>query len=140
MSIQSIDPSSFRSLAILVESVAVPLLREHPAAICLEVEVDPAIEVPTEPTATVELIRVLTRQAIAVMPEGGDLTITGCETAEGVELELADTGQEVAARERRLPMVAASIGAGVRWQNCPQGGVAVTVRFPKQAQSQRQAA
>ncbi len=140
MSVHAIDPSSFRSLAILVESVAVPLLREHPAAICLEVDIDPAVEVPTEPTATVELIRGLTEQALEVMPQGGDLTVTGCETPGGVELELADTGAELAARQRCLPMAAASIGADVRWQNCPQGGVAVTVTFPAASQSQRRAA
>lgn len=140
MSVHSIDPSSFRSLAILVESVAVPLLREHPAAICLEVDIDPEIEVSTDPATTVELIRALTNQALGVMAHGGDLTVTGCETPQGVELEFADTGTEMAARERSLPMAAASIGAQVRWQNCPQGGVAVTVSFPPKSQSQRRAA
>lgn len=137
---RNIDPSSFRSLAILVESVAVPLLREHPAPICLEVDIDPSIEVPSDPKGTVELIRGLTDQAIAMMPAGGDLNITGCETAEGVELELADTGSELSARERRLPIAAANLGARVRWQNCPQGGVAVTVAFPRLDAARRRAA
>lgn len=140
MSVLQIDPSSFRSLAILVESVAVPLLREHPAPVCLEVEVDSQIEVPGDPAATVELIRVLTQQALSVMPDGGDLTVTGLETGHGVELELADSGREVSDRERRLPMAAATLGADIRWQNCPQGGVAVTVRFPRHADARRRAA
>lgn len=140
MSVLQIDPSSFRSLAILVESVAVPLLREHPSPVCLEVEVDPEIEVPGDRAPTVELVRVLTQQALSVMPDGGDLTVTGLETDHGVELELADTGREVDGRERRLPMAAATLGADIRWQNCPQGGVAVTVRFPRHANARRRAA
>lgn len=140
MSVHQIDPSSFRSLAILVESVAVPLLREHPTPVCLEVEVDREIEVPGDRAATAELVRVLTQQALSVMPDGGDLTVTGLETGHGVELELADTGRGVDDRERRLPMAAGTLGAEIRWQNCPQGGVAVTVRFPRHVDVRRRAA
>lgn len=140
MSHRSIDPASFRSLAILVESVAIPLLRDHTAPICLEVDIDHGIEVPTDPAATTELVRTVTRHALAVMPSGGDLTITGVEVDGRVELEFADTGEDIEARVRRLPLAAAAIGAEIRWQNCPQGGGAVTITFPGTSESQRLAA
>jgi hypothetical protein len=140
MSHLSIDPSSHRSLAVLVESVAGPLLMGHPSPVCLEVDIDAKIDVPADPVATVELVRTLTRQALSVMPDGGDLVVTGCETPAGVELELADTGVDVESRARNLPLAAAAIGAEVRWQNCPQGGGAVTIVFPRRVQSRRRAA
>ena len=71
------------------------------------------------------------------MPEGGDLNIAACKTDQGVELELADSGGDIETRATRLPLAAAAIGAEVRWQNCPQGGGAVTVTFRSQGGSQQ---
>lgn len=139
MSNQWIDPSSCRSLAVLVESVIAPLLIEHDSPVCLELDIDTSLEVPADPTKTVELLKGLVGQSLAEMPEGGDLTVTACETPTGVELELADTGCDVEAREQRFPMVAAAIGASVSWLNCPQGGAAVTIKF-RSAQGEKRAA
>jgi hypothetical protein len=86
------------------------------------------------------LVRTLVDQALSEMPEGGDLTITACETAQGVELEFADTGGDIENRAKRLPLVAAAIGAQLVWRNCPQGGGAVTVTFPRQDGIRRMAA
>lgn len=135
-----IDPNSCRSLAVLVESVSAPLLMQHAAPICLEVDIDHAIGLPADPAATAELIRTLVGQALGTMPEGGDLMITGCDTPRGVELEMADSGADVEQRIRRLPLAAAAVGAEIHWQNCPQGGGAVTVRFPPRAEPRRMAA
>ncbi len=135
-----IDPTDCKSLAILVESVIAPMLMDHPAPVCLDMEVDSAIEVPTDPVVTAELIRALTRQALEEMADGGDLTVTACETPSGVELEMADTGVDTQDRSHRIPMVAAAIGAQLSWQNCPQGGAAVTVIFPRRDQWLRQVA
>lgn len=140
MSNQRIDPRTCRSLAVLVESVTAPLLVQHTGRISLEVDIDTQLDVPADPAATVLLIRTLVSQALTEMPEGGELTITACETAGGVELEMADTGQDVNDRATRLPLVAAAIGAQVKWQNCPQGGAAVTVSFAPQTGSGRMAA
>lgn len=140
MSHRGIDPSSFRSLAILVESVTAPLLLAHPTPVCLDVDIDESIEVPCDPVATVELVRTLTRQALSVMPEGGELTVTGCQGPTGIELELADSGVDVDSRIRRLPLAAAAIGAKIKWQNCPQGGGAVTILFPQRPETRRLAA
>ena len=135
------DPKSCQSLAILVEVVTAPLLMQHPAAVCLEVDIDEAIGVPADATIAAELIRTLAGQALLEMPGGGDLCITACETPAGVELEMADNGSDVEDRARRLPLAAAAMGAEIRWQNCPQGGGAVTVIFPRRdAGSKRLAA
>jgi len=140
MSNQWIDPKTCRSLAVLVESVTAPLLIEHSTPICLELDIDTSLDVPADPARTVELVRTLTRQALAEMPEGGDLNITACETPRGLELEMADTGTDIQHRAKRLPLAAAAIGAHVVWQNCPQGGAAVTVTFPGQSGMRRLAA
>ena len=140
MSNQWIDPSTCRSLAVLVESVTAPLLIEHRAPVCLELDIDTAIEVPADAGRTVDLVQTLVGQALCEMAEGGDLTITACETPRGLELELADTGRDIEQRAQRLPLAAAALGAQVVWQNCPQGGGAVTVTFRRQSGSGRIAA
>jgi signal transduction histidine kinase len=140
MSNQWIDPNTCRSLAVLVESVTAPLLIEHSAPICLEIDIDTSLDVPADPVRTVELLRTLVGQALAEMPDGGDLSIAACETSRGVELELADTGCDIQDRATRLPLAAAAIGAQVIWQNCPQGGGAVTVTFRRESGQQRVAA
>jgi hypothetical protein len=86
------------------------------------------------------LVRTLVKQAIDEMPDGGDLTVTACETHRGVELEMADTGSDIQQRAQRLPLTAAAIGAQLAWQNCPQGGAAVTVTFRRQSGQRRIAA
>jgi len=116
------------------------MLIEHSAPVCLELDVDVSMPVPADPARTADLIRTLARQALAEMPDGGDLTITACQTANGVELELADTGRDVNRRSNNLPLAAAAIGAKVRWQNCPQGGGCATVVFAPQAAQARKAA
>ncbi|MEM8667548.1 MAG: ATPase [Planctomycetota bacterium] len=140
MSNQWIDLSSCQSLAVLVESVTAPLLIEHSAPVCLELDVDTEIPVPADPHRIAELVRALVRQSLNEMPEGGDLSIMACETSQGLELELADTGCDIDDRPTNLPMAAAAIGARVGWQNCPQGGAAVTVTFRVEGGQQRMAA
>ncbi len=140
MSSQWIDPSSCRSLAVLVESVIAPLLIQHASPVCLELDIDTALPVPADASKTVELLKTLVSQSLLEMPEGGDLMVTACETPAGIELELADTGCDVGEREKRFPMSAAAIGAAVTWQNCPQGGGAVTIKFRPQEGARRAAA
>ena len=135
-----LDPSQCQSLAVLVESVTAPLLIDHDAPICLELDIDTSLEVPADPTRTVDLIQSLVNQSLSEMPHGGDLTITACETDQGLELELADTGCDVEDRLRRNPISAAALGVQLFWQNCPQGGAAVTVIFRRQSGSGRIAA
>lgn len=135
-----IDPSQCQSLAVLVESVTAPLLIEHEAAICLELDIDTSFGVPADSERMVDLLQALVNQALAEMPEGGDLTITACETAQGLELELADTGCDIENRLPSTPIAAAAMGLELVWQNCPQGGVAVTLTFHRQSGTGRLAA
>ena len=135
-----IDPSQCQSLAVLVESVTAPLLIEHEAPVCLELEIDTSFEVPADSERTVDLIQALVNQSLSEMPDGGDLTITACETAQGLELELADTGCDIKDRLQRTPIAAAALGVELVWQNCPQGGAAVTMTFRRQSGSGRIAA
>ncbi len=135
-----IDPNACQSLAVLVESVISPLLIEHTSAVCLEVDIDTDLGVPADAEKTVDLIRALVNQSLDEMVDGGDLTVTACETPTGVELELADTGCPIEARATRLPLAAAAIGATVQWQNCPQGGAAATIFFRRSSGSNRIAA
>jgi signal transduction histidine kinase len=88
--------------------------------------------------------------ALDVMPNGGELTITALATPRGVELEVADSGPGIVPlRESRLfepfyttksggtglgltivERIAAAHGGDVNACNCPQGGAAFTIRIP----------
>ncbi|TWU57511.1 ATP-binding protein [Rubripirellula reticaptiva] len=134
-----IDPKTSHSLAVLVESVTVPLLIKHDGPVCLELDIDVKMRVPADASRLVDLIKSLVGQSLAEMSDGGDLTITACETTNGVEVEIADTGCDVQRRAKSRPLAAAAIGATMQWKNCPQGGGSVTVTFPpKAAQSHSQ--
>ena len=140
MAIGWMEPEQCRNLLVLVESVTAPLLIRHQAPVCLELDIDLELPVPCDKQRTADLITVLSQQALKSMPDGGDLMIMACETATGIELEIADSGMDAANRERHLPIAAAAINANLTWQNCPQGGVAVTILFPAQPSSNRMAA
>lgn len=116
------------------------MLMAHTSPVCLDVDIDHAIESPVDAASICQLVQSLVKQSLLEMPQGGELTITACETATGVELELADTGGDVSQRMCTLPMVAAAMHAEIRWQNCPQGGAAVTVTLPKFRRQARKAA
>ncbi len=76
------------------------------------------------------LISTLIVSSLREMPRGGELTISACQTAHGVELEIADTGSDAESRNSLLPFSAAALGCKPHWQNCPQGGAAVTIVLP----------
>ncbi|QEF97566.1 hypothetical protein Mal15_16070 [Stieleria maiorica] len=134
------EPEQCRNLLVLVETVTAPLLIQHQAPVCLELDIELEIPVPCDHQRTADLITALSKQALEAMPDGGDLMITACQTAAGLELEIADSGTDATRRERHLPIAAAAINAELQWQNCPQGGVAVTILFPSQASRSRLAA
>ncbi|WDQ18604.1 ATPase [Rhodopirellula sp. P2] len=127
-------------LAILVETLASPMLVAHPAPVCLEVDMDETLRLPADQASFCQLMESLIRQALIEMPEGGELTITGCQTNTGIEIELADSGAAVDQRACKLPMIAAALSAELNWQDCPQGGGAVTVKFPHYQVAKRRAA
>ena len=140
MAVGWMEPGECRNLLVLVESVIAPLLIQHDAPVCLELDIDLELPIPCDKRRTAELITALSNRALQAMPDGGDLMITACDTPEGIELEIADSGTDVSERERHLPIAAAAIQADLTWQNCPQGGAAVTIRFPSQSNRKRLAA
>ena len=130
MSHQFIDPMRCDSLAFLMESVASKILRSHEAAICLEIDIDVKLGLPASAETLCELVGSLIKQSLEEMPHGGDLSITGVTNRSGaIELEIADTGTNIETRPQSRPMAAARIDAELQWQDCPQGGGAVTICF-----------
>ncbi|SRR6056297_166861 len=136
MSHLPIDPTPDPSLAVLVETVTAPLLMAHPAPVCLEVDIDPSIPVPTGVAAMTEIVRAITAQMLSELGGGGDFVITACQTETTIELEMADDGPDKQHRSRSLPLAVAEAGATLNWMNCPQGGAAVTIVFPRPADTQ----
>lgn len=122
--------STASSLAVLVECVVSPLLREHPAPICFELNVPIDLMTTADRQRLSDVVRSLVRDSLEQMADGGELTVTGCLTAHGVELEIADTGSDVDSRGNKLSLAAAAMGCKPQWQNCPQGGAAVTLVLP----------
>jgi hypothetical protein len=118
------------SLAVLVECVVSPLLREHPAPVCFEMNVPIDLMTTADRARLSELVTSLVRDSLDQMPDGGELMVTGCQTSHGIELEIADTGGDIEVRSNRLSLAAAALGCKPQWQNCPQGGAAVTLVLP----------
>lgn len=93
----------------------------------------------------------LVLNALDVMPQGGDLVVTACETDEGIELEIADSGPGLDDDQRRrlfepfystketgtglglsvVAHVAEAHGGSVTADNCPEGGAALTLCLPR---------
>jgi signal transduction histidine kinase len=98
-------------------------------------------------------VRNLVLNAVDAMPEGGSLMATSVAGPNAVELEIADTGPSLSDEERQeafelLPTARRSgtgwglavvhhivelHGGSVTAANCPEGGVAFTLRIPRLA-------
>ena len=142
------------SLRELVDEVAQSLAPQ-----CKEQAVEMTLDIPSALTvfADRELLRRaiehLLRNALAAMPQGGSLLATSAAGFNAVELEIADTGPTLSDEARRCifaPSGTAERGASA-WQlamvrriaeihdgsvtaaNCPEGGVALTLRIPRPA-------
>ncbi|QDV67041.1 hypothetical protein Poly24_07320 [Rosistilla carotiformis] len=105
----------------------------------VEVDIPGEIPMPAPMRPLAELVCALTEQATASMEVGGELAFVGWDSPDACELEIADTGRGVLERQCTLPVSTQLTGAELSWQDCAQGGAAVTVRFAKQ-QICRQAA
>ena len=134
------DPTKTCRLAVLVETTVHRMLGDHPAAIVLELDIDPMLPIPADPGMVHLVVESLIRSSLADMPDGGELDIAAVETEHGVELEIADTGPPAESRPRRVPLVVAQLRATIDWRDCPTGGTAVTVTFPPAAGEQSEPA
>ncbi len=141
-------------LRALVSEVAQSL-----ASRCKDQSIDLILDVPVNLVVTGNrgLIRRAVEHlmlgAIAAMPKGGSLWATSAAGPNAVELEIADTGPTLSDEARRhafdspgdtergasgweLAMVyhiAQIHGGSVTAANCPEGGVAFTLRIPRRA-------
>lgn len=121
--------------------------------------IDVDIDVPpnTVLTADREMIRRavlnLVLNAMDVMPEGGELVVTGYDGARQFELEVADSGPGLTTEQKKRLFepfyttkekgtglglsvvfhVAESHGGKVTAINCPEGGAAFTLKIPRRA-------
>ncbi|WP_164102886.1 histidine kinase [Candidatus Laterigemmans baculatus] len=109
------------------------------APVQLEVDVPAGAQFSVDAGRLTELVTAMVRGSLACLPAGGEITLTLWQTAGSCEIEVADNGPPIESRPRRLPMVAASLGAELLWQNCPQGGAAVTATL-RRPQALREAA
>lgn len=134
------DPDHCHNLMVLIESTVAPLLIQHPAPVCLELDVANDEPIPGNSKWVAQLVRLVCEQSLQAMPDGGDILITSCSDATGFELEIADSGSDKEERPCVVPLSAKALSAELQWQNCPQGGVAVTIRFPGETKKQRMAA
>ncbi len=117
------------------------------------------VDVPPEETIWVDDAMVrrallnLVLNALDAMPDGGELVITSCSSPQAYELEVADSGPGVELQAVRkilepffttkqggtglglsiVSRIAEAHGGKVLIANCPEGGAAFTLRFPRQA-------
>jgi signal transduction histidine kinase len=119
--------------------------------------IDVEVDVPPQTllTADREMVRRallnLVLNAVDVMPEGGSLVITSYDSIRGFELEVADSGPGLSEEDQRRVFepfystkqhgtglglavvyhVAEAHGGTVTAANCPEGGAAFTIKFPR---------
>lgn len=119
--------------------------------------IDVEIDVPPQTllTADREMVRRallnLVLNAIDVMPEGGSLVVTSYDGVRGFEIEVADSGPGLSEEDQRRVFepfyskkqhgtglglavvyhVAEAHGGTVTATNCPEGGAAFTIKFPR---------
>jgi len=94
----------------------------------------------------------LVLNALDAMPDGGELVITSYSSPQGFELEVADSGPGVEIQSMQqvldpffttkqggtglglsiVSRIAEAHGGEVAIANCPEGGAAFTLRFPRQ--------
>lgn len=119
----------------------------------LDVDVPPNTVLSADREMVRRAVLNLVLNAIDVMPDGGELVITSYDGPSGFELEVADTGPGLSDEDQRRVFepfyttkqngtglglavvyhVAEAHGGTVTATNCPEGGAAFTIKFPRQA-------
>ena len=116
-------------------------LRGHLNQLSCPVELDlsEGLECPCSAESVLQLVVSLIDAALQSSPGKPELLVTACCVDGALEVEVADNGPSLSERPRRLPLIAAQLNAQVYWQDCPQGGVAVTAVFPAVSRQRRAA-
>lgn len=117
------------NLASLAQQVLSECLCDHRGRLTIEVEIDSSYPVPGPIEAVREALNCLVQQALSEMDEG-ELSLIAWQGDSHLELEIADTGRPCEQRSVILPLAVARLGCQLIRQNVPQGGTAVTLRFP----------
>lgn len=99
------------------------------ADVRLEIDAPADLRCGIDSASLVELVTAMVRAAVACLPADGEIILTLWQSDSTCEIEVADNGPAVESRPRRLPLAAAALGAEMVWQNCPQGGAAVTAKL-----------
>jgi signal transduction histidine kinase len=129
-------------------------------------DIDVAIDVPGELTLSADRNMVrraalnIVLNALDSMPGGGQLVITAHASATGVDVEIADSGAGLADESKRrlfepffttksggtglglaiVDHIAQVHGGAVSAANCPEGGAAFTLHFPRRTRPEAHAA
>jgi signal transduction histidine kinase len=139
------------AVAPLIEEVCQSLAPQWDAQ-CIELQLDcpPELKLRADRDMLRRAVLNLALNALDVMPDGGELSVSVCRTPRGIEIELADTGPGIeAASLSRLcepfyttksggtglglaivERIATAHGGRVMPLNCPEGGAAFTLLFP----------
>jgi signal transduction histidine kinase len=135
-----------------------PQLAAQQIHVAIDVDRDLAIEADRGMVRRAALNIVL--NALDSMPAGGELVITAHSGAKGTELEFADSGGGLSDDAQRrafepfyttksggtglglaiVEHIAEAHGGWVAATNCPEGGAAFTLHFPRRARQEAQAA
>ncbi|MEM6690375.1 MAG: hypothetical protein AAF664_13165 [Planctomycetota bacterium] len=132
-----ITPEDCPTLASLLETIISPMIAGCPSPICFELECDPELPVEYSAERLVQCIQAIVADSIEEMAQGGDLLVTVVPPKTGdstgssfFEIEVADTGRPMSERPKTHPFDLAALGGKLIHQDCPQGGVAVTIQLP----------
>ncbi|MDA8745546.1 HAMP domain-containing histidine kinase [Rubripirellula amarantea] len=154
------QPTSFL-VCSLVEEVIESLAPQLEAqAVDVDLDVPPNSVLSGDREMVRRAVLNLVLNALDAMPDGGALVVTSYDGATAFELEVADSGPGVPEQFRRklfepffstkgtgtglglaiVEHIVQAHGGSVTVTNCPEGGAAFTLRFPRQGQGRLGAA
>lgn len=129
-----------QSLAELVAEVRLAALDGRPA-VAIHCDVDPRLAAPAELrpvlTALVDAAVAATveRGRASDFPAPREVVVTAVDTGAALEIEVADSGPDVATARFRPEHHAAAtrLGGALAATSCAEGGMAVTLRLPRRS-------
>jgi hypothetical protein len=128
------EPGEPGTLAIRIRQAALKAIAGR--AVSLEWDVPTDLETTFAPESLCQLVESLVRGSMDHLDEQdgtSELSVSIWNLGNRLELEVADNGSSIESRPQRFPLIAASMGVQLLWQNCPQGGAAVTAILPNAA-------